>query len=111
MLPLPPHRFIAFLLVVYCSIFSSAVAQQSRRTASEIRFASDTSARDIPFELHNNHIYLHVGVNNSAPLSFILDTGASSAISRQRAESLGSRFRRRERGFGVGENSVEASIV
>ncbi|HEX8285931.1 MAG TPA: aspartyl protease family protein [Pyrinomonadaceae bacterium] len=77
----------------------------------EIRFASGHAARGIPFELHNNHIYLRVGVNNSEPLSFILDTGASSLINRRRVESLGLKLRRGGRGYGVGENSIEAASV
>lgn len=34
----------------------------------------------IPFELANRHIVLKVRVNESRPLSFVLDTGADSAI-------------------------------
>src|SRR5213595_3561107 len=104
-----PNMFISLvLLLVAGGIFSRAEAQQARRTpvVPAVRFVSGKSARGIPFELHNNHIYLRVGVNNSAPLFFILDTGASSVISQQRAASLGLRFRGSERGFGVGKNSV-----
>jgi len=96
-----------------CGFFSPIVAQKSRKTliASDVSFDSGNSARSIPFELHNNHIYLQVKVNNSEPLWFILDTGASSIISRKRAESLGLKFRGKASGFGVGENAVEASFV
>ena len=109
-----PNIFIRLvLLLVPCGIFLSVEAQQARRTpvVPEVRFDSGRSACGIPFELHNNHIYLQVRVSNSEPLFFILDTGASSVIGRKRAELLGLRFRGGERGFGVGENSVEASIV
>jgi predicted aspartyl protease len=108
------NRFISLLIVILCcGFFSQTEAQQSRRkpVVSEVRFDAGNSARGIPFELHNNHIYLSVKVVNSEPLSFILDTGASSIISRKRAESLGLKFRGKEKGFGVGENSVEASFV
>lgn len=108
------NRFISLLIVILCcGFFSQTEAQQSRRkpVVSEVRFDAGNSARNIPFELHNNHIYLQVKVNNSEPLSFILDTGASSIISRKRAESLGLKFRGKEKGFGVGENAVEASFV
>jgi hypothetical protein len=77
----------------------------------EVRFVSGAGARAIPFELHNNHIYLRVGVNDSEPLLFILDTGASSLVSRRRAASLGLELRRGGRGYGVGEHSVEAASV
>ncbi len=108
------NRFISLLIVILCcGFFSQTEAQQSRRkpVVSDVRFDVGNSARGIPFELHNNHIYLSVKVVNSEPLSFILDTGASSIISRKRAESLGLKFRGKEKGFGVGENSVEASFV
>jgi hypothetical protein len=47
----------------------------------DVRFTSGTRALDIPFELVNNHIYLKASVNGSAPLSFILDTGARAHLS------------------------------
>lgn len=108
------NKFLSVLILfVCCGFFSQTEAQQSRKTpvVSEVRFDTGNSARNIPFELHNNHIYLQVKVNNSKPLSFILDTGASSIISRKRAESLDLKFRGTEQGFGLSENAVEAAIV
>lgn len=110
-----PNRFTGLILLFLCfGIFSTHVkAQRSRRVPAvpQVRFVSGNAARGIPFELHNNHIYLRVGVNNSEPLLFILDTGASSLISRQRVASLDLKLRRGERGYGVGENSIEAASV
>jgi hypothetical protein len=115
MIPLLSRNKLINLLILFvcCGFFFQTEAQQSRKTpvVSEVRFDSGNSARNIPFELHNNHIYLQVKVNNSEPLSFILDTGASSVISRQQAKSLGLKFSGKEQGFGVGEKAVEASIV
>jgi hypothetical protein len=101
------------ILTVSCGFPVQVEAQRVRRKPSvpEVRFDLGNSALGIPFELYNNHIYLRVRVNDSEPLSFILDTGASSIISRKRAESLGLRVGRKERGFGVGESSVEASLA
>lgn len=113
-IPSPPDKFINLaLLIVACGICSSVEAQPSRRAlvAPEVRFVSGRSTRAIPFELHNNHIYLRVRVNDSEPLLFILDSGASTHISRGRAESLGLRLRGGQRATGVGEDSVEASVV
>jgi predicted aspartyl protease len=113
-LSLSRNKFISlFILVVCCGSFSQTVAQKSRKTSlvSDVRFDFKDSTLGIPFELHNNHIYLQVEANNSKPLWFILDTGASSVISRKRAESLDLKFRGKERGFGVSENAVQASIV
>lgn len=102
------------LLSMYCGLHPSSVeAQQPRKppAAPDVRFLSGDAARSIPFELRDNHIYLRVGVNNSEPLLFILDTGASSIISRRCAESLDLEVRGGERGYGVGEDSVEAASV
>jgi predicted aspartyl protease len=114
-IPSTPNRFIdlAALLIVAFSALSSAKAQQSRRApaAREGRFVSGRSVRAIPFELHNNHIYLRVSVNNSEPLLFILDTGASTHISQTRAESLGLRLLLGEQATGVGEDGVSAAVV
>ncbi|HEX8161069.1 MAG TPA: retropepsin-like aspartic protease [Pyrinomonadaceae bacterium] len=111
---LSQNRFTGLLILIACCGFTFQTgAQRSRRrpVASEVRFDSGDSARGIPFELHNNHIYLRVKVNDSAPLSFILDSGASTIVSRARAESLGLKFNRKEQGFGVGEDAVEASLA
>ena len=108
------NRFANLLILIACCGLTFQIeAQQSQRkpAVSEVRFDSGKSALGIPFELHNNHIYLRVRVNNSEPLPFILDTGASTIISRTRAESLGLKFNRKEQGFGVGENAIEASLA
>ncbi len=43
----------------------------------------------IPFELHGNHIFIKVKLNDSEPLHFIFDTGAASTIiSQQKAKKL-----------------------
>ncbi|WKN41912.1 retropepsin-like aspartic protease family protein [Tunicatimonas pelagia] len=34
----------------------------------------------IPFTLHNNHIFINIQVNDSKPLRFIFDTGASATV-------------------------------
>ena len=49
-----------------------------------------TSGVAIPFELATRHIIVPVTINNSRPLSFVLDTGADAAIVRmETAKELG----------------------
>lgn len=56
----------------------------------DTRFAHGSRAMAIPFDLINDHIYLHAGVNGSSPLTFILDTGATSTVlDLQKAKSFG----------------------
>lgn len=57
------------------------------------------------FELYNNSIFVPVRANDSQPLSFILDTGASmSFLSQRQARALGLAVRHEQEGnFGTGE--------
>jgi predicted aspartyl protease len=60
------------------------------RIKPEHRFAKGHAAFAIPFENSNNLIFMQVRVNESEPLWFILDTGASYTVVKQkRAQSLG----------------------
>ena len=65
--------------------------QGTRKTAAPaVRFTSGNSALKIPLEIDNNLLLLRVSVNDSKPMKFIFDTGASdSVISSQRATELG----------------------
>ncbi|MDT7541391.1 MAG: hypothetical protein QOE33_1295 [Acidobacteriota bacterium] len=57
--------------------------------ATQISFASGTSATNITFELYANVIFVEVRVNDSAPLSFIFDTGAGiNVLNASRAADL-----------------------
>lgn len=80
-----------------------AAAQQSRRRAPAVRFSSGDSALKIPLEIDNNIILLSVSVNNSKPLKFIFDTGAShNVISSRRAAELGLKIEGKGKGSGTG---------
>jgi hypothetical protein len=68
---------------------ASAGAQTPADTAA-VRFDVGNSALAIPFDLYNGLIMVRVRVNGSAPLSLILDTGASPTIlSVRHARALG----------------------
>ena len=105
----------AFMLAVACAEpYQAARAQRAPRPmpAPEVSFERGGSAVRIPFELgRNNHVFLRVGINDSEPLWFILDTGATTLISLGRAHSLGLKLRRGEDGFGAGENAIEVSEI
>lgn len=74
------------------------------------RFISGDSAQ-IPLELDGNIIFLRVKVNNSPPLKFIFDTGASaSLISLQQAEKLRLKKGAQLQGKGTGGN-FQASLI
>src|ERR1700716_329008 len=65
-------------------------AAASRAIQSNSKVAAPSGAVTIPFEMVNRHIVLKVQVNNSRPLSFVLDTGDQFAIiNLDRAKELG----------------------
>lgn len=92
-------------------IVSSALiitfAAVSLGKAADVRFASGKSALNIPFKLLNNHIYLHVSVNDSEPLWFILDTGAGNIINQRHAAALGLKPVSSGQTTGVGEGVTD----
>ena len=86
------------LLIFLLSLSSQVEAQHSKRSKvgrnasprpPKVRFISGNSSLKIPFELSNNLILVPARVNDSAPLWFILDTGATdSVIDSQLAKTL-----------------------
>src|SRR5262245_1330796 len=109
----PSTRVI--LLCVWVLLFSipfQTAAQHPRRGTSvrksqnppsSFRFASGQIALRIPFELSNNFILLQVQVNDSQPLWFIFDTGASaSLIDAQLVKKLNLRTRGKAQGTAGG---------
>ncbi len=90
-----PVVFSVFVLLPF--VTSQVTAQQPKRDESahqevtpKVKFDSGDSALKIPLDIDNNIIRMLVKVNNSKPLKFIFDTGASgSAISSRRAAELG----------------------
>lgn len=115
-------RWILTLIiwVLAISLPLNVTAQQPRRDASArksqqrvptARFASGNSALKIPLELDGNIIFLRVSVNNSKPLKFIFDTGAShSVISSERAAELGLKTEGQASGSGTG-GAIQASLI
>ena len=78
----------ALLSLVILGLLLAAAA--SRTIQSNSKGAVPSSPITIPFELVNRHIVLKVQVDNSRPLSFVLDTGDQFAIINfDRAKELG----------------------
>ena len=107
-------RWILVLVVwvLTLSAFGQADAQthparspvQNRRNAAPtVRFTSGNSALKIPLEIDNNIILLRVSINDSKPLKFVFDTGAShSIIDSQRAVQLGLKMQGEATGTATG---------
>ena len=81
----------SFTLIAACLLTPSFLANTAAQSPA-YRFTSGQSALRVPIELANDLIVLKVRVNNSRPLRFIFDTGASiSVIDPQSAKALGLR--------------------
>ncbi|HYL99572.1 MAG TPA: retropepsin-like aspartic protease, partial [Blastocatellia bacterium] len=83
------------------AISNTLEAGQASKSPSEIE--------SVHFELYGNHIYLPVRVNGSAPLTFMLDTGASiSFLTERAARALSLKIETQsERNIGTGEGRID----
>lgn len=112
---------IIWLIVsVLVSCFSQQLSAQEpnqnsltrrRQVTSQARFTTGSSSLNIPLEIDNNIILMQVGVNNSQPLRFIFDTGASHTVlhSRRGAE-LGLKPEEQVSGTATG-GAIEGSFT
>ena len=105
-------RVVLLQLMVFCILMSGFTNVHGQKLLSkvlgvDVRFTSGDSALKIPFELHNNLIYIQVSVNNSKPLSFLLDTGSSHVLDLQQAKALGLKLKFQGQAAGVGERAVD----
>lgn len=83
-------RFIAVaLLTLHTSSFGNAQESNNPASPANLTFASQSASR-VPFERVGNFVYLRARVNDSAPLWFLLDTGATASyLDVDRAKALG----------------------
>lgn len=93
----------SWIRFILSAVLTLGLGAASAAAASDVRFTSGRSALKIPFRLYNNHIYLRVAVNGSAPLWFILDTGARNIIASKHARALGLKLTPAGQVAGTGE--------
>lgn len=98
---------IAFAVIALClTVASSRAIQTPSKTAPS---AAEVT---IPFELVNRHVVLQVRVNNSRPLSFVLDTGDRFAIiDLERAKELGLNLQGQITVGGAGSGRPTGALV
>ena len=92
---------------ILSAILTFSLGAASSAAASDVRFTSGRNALKIPFRLYNNHIYLHVAINGSAPLWFVLDTGAVNIIASKHARALGLKLTPAGQAVGNGEKTQD----
>lgn len=80
---------LAFVLA-QTSSFGNAQELEKSVSSADLQFASGQRASRIRFERVGNFVYLHARVNDSEPLWFLLDTGATASyFDAERAKALG----------------------
>lgn len=102
---------LALGLTVATSVERQPVGQAFNPQAAQ---ASGTVRKPatVPFELVNNHIVLKVRINQSRPLSFVLDTGDQFAIVNiDTARALGLKLHGQVRVGGAGAQIATGSFV
>jgi hypothetical protein len=65
----------------------------------------------VPFQLLNNHIYLDVSINGSAPMPFIFDTGATNVLNNDMARQLGIKVEGALPTTGFGDKIEETGLA
>jgi hypothetical protein len=81
------------------------------QTRSTVLNRTTKSLASIPFHIDTNLIFLAVTVNDSQPLSFILDTGSFSMISTSTAKRLGLDLQLVGSTNGIGDNQQSVYLV
>jgi hypothetical protein len=97
------------LILILSLLLSISVVSRSSQSTQQTSLPKPTT---IPFEMANRHIMLKVKVNNSRPLSFVLDTGDKYAIvDLGVAKELGLGLREGVRMGGAGADTVMGAFV
>src|SRR6266550_492227 len=103
------HRKALSVFIVFGFLFATAASGTIQSTQKPADRAAEVS---IPFELVNRHIILPVRINNSRPLSFVLDTGDKFAIvDLDRARELGLNLHGEIKMHGAGAETPTGAFV
>lgn len=112
------YTMLALLLCLSCT--SPFRAQKLVREAPAAPQTNDSnslpapaqSLTAIPFEQSDNLIYLQVQVNNSAPLQFVLDSGASVfVIGQSQAKTLNLKTEEKDKLAGAGAGTFDVTYT
>ncbi|WP_428269506.1 aspartyl protease family protein [Haliangium sp.] len=65
----------------------------------------------LPFELHNNHIYVEGRINGQGPVRLLVDTGGANVLTPEAAKALGIEAEGAMQARGVGSESVDLALA
>ena len=80
------RKLLVLLVSLIC--LSSSTWADSEWSLGEAHFLRGQTQTKIPYEIWDNRILVQIPVNDSTPLTFVLDTGGSNIMSREAAEAL-----------------------
>jgi hypothetical protein len=104
--------FLRTILFIAIALSGASVGAQTPGAAKTQAATTAAAPVTIPFELVTRHIMVKVKVNNSRPLSFVLDTGDKvGIIDREVAKQLGLALEGEVRVGGAGAETLAASMV
>jgi len=103
------HRKVLIAFFVIAMSLATALSRPIQTTPKKAAVPAEVS---LPFELVNRHVMIQVRVNNSRPLSFVLDTGDKYAIiDLARARELGLNLQGEVRAAGAGPERPTGAFV
>ncbi|MDT4897847.1 MAG: hypothetical protein QOH25_2924 [Acidobacteriota bacterium] len=116
--PLPLLFFVALLLFTQSALVSgqqtgrrAPLPSRNSRALPSVRFSVGQSSLKVPFELVGNLILMKAQVNDSAPLWFIFDTGAThTVVDAERAKTLGLKARGRITATGSAGTDIASRV-
>jgi predicted aspartyl protease len=72
-------KFKLFFRIIFSFTVNLLIKNASGQIPGAFPFPLDIHSITVPFELHNNHIYVKVKINGSKELDFLFDNGAGSS--------------------------------
>jgi hypothetical protein len=79
--------------------------------APDFVIAGGKTSTTIPFELHNNHIYMQAKLNGKGPFELLCDTGGANIVTPELAKEIGLKYEGVLQGRGVGEKSEDVALT
>jgi hypothetical protein len=79
--------------------------------APDFLIVGGKTSTTIPFELHNNHIYLKVKLDGKGPFEVLCDTGGANIVTPEVAKEVGLKSEGVLQGRGVGEKSEDVALT
>jgi len=79
--------------------------------APDFGITGGKTSTTVPFELINNHIYVHVKLDGKGPFQMLCDTGGANIVTPALAKELGLKPEGALEGRGVGEKSEDVGLA